>query len=443
MPIHNKKKIVLTLPLFFLYLLTNNAYGREIQEFALSNGLKVITLEEHKSPVVTFQIWYKVGSKDETMGKTGLSHLLEHMMFKGTQKYEKGEFSRIVAMNGGNENAFTSKDYTAYFETFSSDRIHLSLELEPDRLTNLLLEQEEFELEREVVQEERRMSTEDDPISVVIEDLYATSFKVHPYRSPIIGWMQDLESLTRDDLLTHYKKYYIPNNAIIVVVGDFDIKTLLPKIKEHFENIPKGPEPARVKVVESEQIGERRFQIKREAQLPFFISGFHVPNRGHQDEFALEVLANILSEGKSSRLYKSLVYEKQLALFVGGEYNRISANPEILYFYTGLRPGKKIEELENALLAELERLKTEPVTDLELQKAKNQLEASFTLGQDSIFYQAMLIGQIEAAGGSYRELETFVENIRKVTKEDIMRVARKYLTDKNRTVGVLIPEVSQ
>ncbi len=437
------KKILLILLICLLHFLPVNSYGREIQEFVLSNGLKVITLEEHKSLTVTFQIWYKVGSKDEPTGKTGLSHLLEHMMFKGTKKYGKGEFSRTVAMNGGNENAFTSKDYTAYFETFSSDRIYLSLELESDRMVNLFLDQEEFELERKVVQEERRLSTEDDPISIVIEDLYATAFKVHPYRSPIIGWMQDLESLTRDDLSGYYKKYYIPNNAIIVVVGDFNTKTLLPNIKGYFENIPMGPEPIRIKSVEPVQIGERRFQIKREAQLPFFIAGFHAPNRGHPDEFALEILANILSEGKSSRLYKSLAYEKQLALFVGGEYNRISAYPELFYFYAGLRAGNNIEDLEKALWAELERLQTEPVTDPELQKAKNQLEASFILGQDSIFYQAMLIGQIESAGGSYRELETFVEHIKKVTKEDVMRVAKKYFINKNRTIGVLIPEGGQ
>ncbi|MEK6680026.1 MAG: pitrilysin family protein [Nitrospirota bacterium] len=425
--------------LITIILSSQPAFAKKVEEFVLSNGLKIIAMEEHKAPTVTFQVWYKVGSRNEATGKTGLSHLLEHLMFKGTQKYGKGEFSKIVAKNGGNENAFTSRDYTAYFEVFSSDRIHLSLELESDRMTNLLIDEKEFQLERNVVKEERRMRTDDEPTSLVVEELYAMAFKVHPYHSPIIGWMSDLDTLARDDLYNHYKKYYMPNNATIVVVGDFDTKTLIPKIKEHFEKIPKGEAPAKINIKEPEQLGERRTTLHKEAQLPFVFIGYHTPNIGNKDEFALEVVSNILSAGKSSRLYQDIVYEKQLALYAGGDYGRIAADPSLFYFYGGLKPGKTTKELEDALYAEIEKLKTEPVTDRELQKSKNQVEASFIFAQDSIFYQAMQIGQIETIGIGYKYLDAYVDNIRRVTKDDIMRVAKTYFTEKNRTVGILIP----
>lgn len=434
-----KKLAALIIVLTTIILSSQPAFAKKVEEFVLSNGLKIIAMEEHKAPTVTFQVWYKVGSRNEATGKTGLSHLLEHLMFKGTSKYGKGEFSKIVAQNGGNENAFTSRDYTAYFEVFSSDRIHLSLELESDRMTNLLIDEKEFQLERNVVKEERRMRTDDEPTSLVVEELYAMAFKVHPYHSPIIGWMSDLDTLARDDLYNHYKKYYIPNNATIVVVGDFDTKTLIPKIKEHFEKIPKGEAPAKISIKEPEQLGERRTTLHKEAQLPFVFIGYHTPSIGNKDEFALEVISNILSAGKSSRLYQDIVYEKQLALYAGGDYDRIAADPSLFYFYGGLKPGKTTKELEDALYAEIEKLKTEPVTDRELQKSKNQVEASFIFAQDSIFYQAMQIGQIETIGIGYKYLDAYVDNIRRVTKDDIMRVAKTYFTEKNRTVGILIP----
>ncbi len=433
------KKGLIILIVIIASFSANPAFAKKVEEFVLSNGLKVITMEEHKAPTATFQVWYKVGARNEVTGKTGLSHLLEHLMFKGTQKHGKGEFSKIVAKNGGNENAFTGRDYTAYFEVFASDRIYLSLELESDRMVNLLIDEKEFQLERDVVKEERRLRTEDDPTSLVVEELYAAAFKVHPYHSPIIGWMSDIDSLSRDDLYNHYKTYYAPNNATIVVVGDFDTKTLMQKLKEYFERLPKAKAPAKINIKEPEQIGERRVTIHKEAQLPFVFLGYHVPNIGHKDEFALEVLSNILSAGKSSRLYQDIVYEKQLALYAGGDYDRIAADPSLFYFYGGLKPGKTTKELEDALYAEIERLKTEPAADRELEKAKNQIEASFIFAQDSIFYQAMQIGQIETIGVGHKYLDTYVDNIRRVTKEDIMRVAKAYFTEKNRTAGILIP----
>lgn len=423
-----------------LFFPSLSAQARTIQSRTLDNGLKVILVEEHKAPVVTIQVWYRAGSRNEVTGKTGLAHLTEHMMFKGTPKYGKGEFSRRVAKVGGTENAFTSKDYTAYFENLSADQVGLALNLESDRMTNLLLNTREFQLEREVVKEERRLRTDDDPQSLVVEYLYAMAFLVHPYHAPTLGWMTDLNSLVRNDVTGFYKRYYSPNNAILVIVGDIDPKKLLPKIQQSFGKVPKGFPAPLFHLAEPEQNGERRFVIKKEAQLPFVFAGYPVPNFSHPDNYALGVLANILFSGKSSRLYRSLVYEKKLALDIGGEYPNLSANPDLFYIYGVPQPGQTADELEQALYDEIERVKTEPVTGRELQKAKNQIEAGFIMGQDSNFYQAMQIGSAEAVGAGYAYQESYIENIQKVTKEDLMRVARTYLIEGHRTVGTLIPQ---
>lgn len=422
-----------------LIFLSAPVYSSEIKEHLLPNGLKIVTLENHKSPVVTFQIWYKVGSRNEITGKTGISHLLEHMMFKGTSSHGKGEFSRTVSRNGGNENAFTSQDYTAYFEIFSSDRLNISLELESDRMVNLLIDPQEFLLERDVVKEERRLRTEDDPTSSLVEELYAAAFKIHPYHAPIIGWMTDLTNLTRDDLYRHYKEYYTPGNATIVVVGDFDTKEVVKNVEKYFGSIPAGNTPPEVRMTEPEQQGEKRFYYKREAQLPYVIYGYQTINYKDKDHYALDVLSNILSEGKSSRLYQKIVYEQELALGAGGGYNALQTDPELFYFYAQLRPERTTAEAESALNTEIEKIKKEPVSDNELQKAKNQIEASFIMGQDSNFYQAMLIGKLETIGAGAGYLETYIDEIRKVTAEDIMRIAQKYFTEDHRTVGILVP----
>jgi len=410
----------------------------KVTEKVLPNGLKVLLKEEHKAPVVTFQIWYKVGSRNERLGKTGLSHMLEHMMFKGTKKHGPKTFSQIVQRNGGNDNAFTSHDYTAYFENFASDRIVTSLELESDRMQNLLLDPKDFLSERDVVKEERRMRYEDDPVNTMVEQMMSVAFSAHSYQWPVIGWMSDIGSFTRDDLYNHYRTYYSPNNATIVVAGDFNAKTLLLQIEHYFGAIPRGPEAPKVTAVEPKHLGERRVLVKKQAELPAVFAGYNVPTLQHADSYALEVLQGVLSSGKSSRLYKSLVYEKQLALYAGGDYDNVSADPNLFYVYAGVMPGKTTEEVEKALYAEIDRLKNEPAADEELQKAKNQIEASFIMGQDSIFYQAMLLGQFESVA-NWKLLEKYVDNIRAVTKEDVMRVAKEYFTEDNRTVGILVP----
>jgi zinc protease len=409
-----------------------------VTEKILPNGLKVLLMEEHKAPVVTFQIWYKVGSRNECLGKTGLSHMLEHMMFKGTKKHGPKTFSQTVQRNGGNDNAFTSHDYTAYFESFAADRIGISLDLESDRMQDLLIDPKEFASERDVVKEERRMRYEDDPVNTLEEQMMTVAFSAHPYQWPVIGWMADISNFTRDDLYRHYRTYYVPNNATIVAVGDFDTKTLLAGIEKSFGSIPRGTDVPKVDAVEPKHLGERRVIVHKEAELPAVFAGFNAPTLKHADSYSLDVLQGILSSGKSSRLYRSLVYEKQIALYAGGDYDNISTDPNLFYVYAGVMPGKTPEEVEAALLAEIDRFKAEPVTDDELLKAKNQIESTFIMGRDSNFNQAMQIGQFESVA-SWKLLETYVDKIRAVTKEDIMRVAKEYFSGDNRTVGILLP----
>ena len=422
-----------------MFSLAAAAEEPRVQEYTLTNGMKVLIVEEPKAPVITVQIWYKVGSRNEVMGRAGLSHMLEHMMFKGTKKYGKGEFSKIIKKNGGNDNAFTSQDYTAYFENLAADKLELALELEADRLQGLLLDNKEFQLEREVVKEERRMRTEDNPQAYLVEQMFAQAFMEHPYHWPIIGWFNDLNAMTREDLKAHYEKYYVPNNATLVIAGDVKSDAALALIKQYFEGIPIGKAPAFEEVMDPQQKGERRIVVKREAQLPFIYLGFKVPNFRSSDVHALAVLENLLSSGKSSRLYDALVYRKNLALAVGASYSELSADPELYSVYAVVKPGSKIEEVEKALLMEIDRLKREGPTDKEMQKAKNQVEARHIFEQDSMFRQAMLLGTAETVGAGWQYTANYVENLRKVTKEDVVRVSRQYLIPDQLTTGILVP----
>ncbi len=431
--------VLILLLLGLLFMPPSEAGLREqVFETVLPNGLKVILLENHKAPLVTFQVWYRVGSRNEPWGKTGISHVLEHMMFKGTRKIGPEEFSRIIQENGGNDNAFTSRDYTAYFQNLSSDRIQVSLDLESDRMQNLLLREEDFRTERMVVMEERRLRTEDNPTGVLVEQLQASAFQIHPYRWPIIGWMEDLKRLTLDDLKEYYKTYYNPSNAFLVVVGDFKKEELLPRIEKAFGSYPKGVVPNQERDKETSQMGERRIFVKKEAQLPTILMAYHVPNLRDQDSYVLEVIATLLSGGKSSRLYQNLVREKRLVLSADADYSLLSHDPYLLYLSAEPLPNKETAEVEKALDQEIERLQKELVSERELEKVKNQMEASFVFGQDSIFYQAMVLAQHEIAF-SWRAIDDYLPFIRKVTPEDIQRVAKKYLISDNRTVGILIP----
>jgi len=426
---------------FFVYLfliLPITLYAAEVKEYHLNNGLKVLIVEDHKAPVATFQVWYRVGVKDEPAGKSGLSHLLEHMMFKGTLRYGPSVLSRIVQKNGGTDNAYTTKDYTVYFELFSSDRISLALDLEADRMQNLAMEPQEVLSERNVVMEERRLRYEDDPQRALFEEVVAAAFKVHPYQRPVIGWMSDLNSIVRDDLHAYYKTHYSPRNAVIVIAGDVNGDAMTEKIRASFAGIASGPMISPIISVEPAQKGERRVVLKREAELPYLLQAYHTPSFPHDDSYALDVLNLILAGGKSSRLYRSLVYEKRVSLDAAADYSGFNKDPYLFFFSATASPGKDINEVEASLLSEIEKLKSAPPSEREVQKAKNQIESSFVVEQDSMYMQAMKYGLFEMLG-DWRLMDRYLEGIRKVTPGDVMKAAIKYLNEDNRTVGILVP----
>lgn len=404
----------------------------------LDNGLKVLLLENHKSPAVTFQVWYRVGSRNEQDGKSGLSHFLEHMMFKGTPDVGPEEHMRIIAKNGGRSNAFTMQDATVYFATMSREKIGVAIELEADRMANALLDGNYFDAEKKVVLEERRLRTEDNPASSLDEITTAVAYTVHPYRRPVIGWMGDIKNMTREDLKRHYRVYYAPNNAFLVVVGDFVSKEILTKIKTAFGKIPRGSDIPKVKIKEVPQRGERRVNLKKEAELPLLLIYYHVPNLSSPDSFALDLLTVILASGRSSRLHQDLVYRRRLARKVDADYSRLSVDPPIFSISAQAMPRKDSTEMERAIDHLLEQIRSKPVTDRELQKAKNQVESSFIFSQDSIFGQAMRIGRYEIAA-RWRLKDRYLAGIRKLTAAELLRVAKKYLDPDRRTVGVLIP----
>lgn len=436
--IHNHWRIPLIATLL-VFGCISISLGAEPSEYILSNGMKVLVVEVPKAPVATVQVWYKVGSRNEVMGRAGLSHMLEHMMFKGTARYPKGSFSRIVRKNGGVDNAFTGQDFTAYFENVAADRVGLALELEADRMQGLILDHNEFQTERDVVKEERRLRSEDDPQGALVEALFAHAFLSHPYHWPVIGWFADLDAMSLEDLQRHYDTFYSPNNATLVVAGDVKADSLLPTIKRLFEPIPRGPSPRQALPPEPEQRGELRFLLKREAQVPFVMMGFRVPNYSSDDSYALDILESILSHGKSSRLYQSLVYDQKNSLAVGAEYSVLQTDPGLFYFYSLVNPSAKVEGVEDAIQREIVRLQNEPPSEQELQRAKNQVEAARIFEQDSNFRHAMLMGQAESVGAGWRRVDQFVDRIHGVTAKDIQRVAKQYLTQDNRTVGILIP----
>lgn len=421
-----------------LWIAAPPAAADDVLEARLDNGLRVLLLEDHRSPVASFQVWYRVGSRNERPGATGLAHLLEHMMFKGTPSYGPRMFATLVERNGGQDNAFTSQDATSYFVNISADKMNLVIALEADRMRNLLLDPKEFQSERLVVMEERRLRTEDDPEGFLGEELSAIAFLAHPYRSPIVGWMEDIRRLDVEELRAFYRTYYVPNNALVVAAGDFKAPDLLEKIRQHFGVIPRAPDPPPVGVVEPKQNGERRVTVKKEAQLPLVFVGYPVPNYASKDAPALELLSTILSEGRSSRLYRRLVYEQQIALNAGGDYSYFSTDPNLFWFFATGQPGQSPEALERALMREVEQLQSEPVSPAELERAKNQIEASFVFRQDSVYSRASLLARFELIGG-WRLEKAFVPAIRAVTAEDLRRVARTYFPDERRNVGVLIP----
>jgi zinc protease len=407
-------------------------------ETTLPNGLKVLILEEHKAPVVSVQVWYKAGSRNEPEGKTGLAHMLEHMMFKGTPKVGPKQFDLLVTRNGGVNNAVTRMDATAYYEDFAADRVELGLTLEADRMAGLLLDEKEFLSERQVVAEERRLRIEDQPANVLGEVMRATAFMASPYGRPSVGWPSDIQGWTRDDLARFYRTYYAPNNATLVVAGAVKKDGVLPKIQGLFGAIPRQPAPPPVVSKEPPQQGERRVFVRKEAELPLLYAVHHVPNLTHPDSHALSVLAVILGEGESARFHQALVYANPVASYAVADYNPVKADAFLLGFSAGPLPGKTAEEVERALVAEVERLQRDGVTESEVRKAKKQMQAKFVFALDSVSRLASMLGEYESVAG-WRLLDGYLDDLQKVTAADVQRVARQYLVPDNRTVAILIP----
>ena len=415
-----------------------------VHEYKLANGMKVIVKEDHRAPVVVSQVWYRAGSIDEVNGTTGVAHVLEHMMFKGTRAVPAGEFSRQIAVAGGRENAFTSTDHTAYFQQLQKSRLELSLKLESDRMHNLVLSPKEFAKEIKVVMEERRLRTDDKPQALVHETMMATAYQAHPYHHPIIGWMNDLENMTADDARHWYQTWYAPNNAALVVVGDVDPAQVLKLAQHYFGAIKPAVLPSRKPQQEPEQRGIRRVEVKAPAKLPYLAMGYqaptlHDPNQDWEP-YALAVLGGVLDGNASARLNQALVRQKQIATSVGAGYDMIARGPSMFVLDGAPAEGKSVAELEAALREQIDKIKQDGVTEDELQRVKAQVIASRVYQRDSMFYQAMLLGELETAGLPLDTHEIGLEKLKAVTAAQVQEVARKYLVDDHLTVAVLDPQ---
>jgi len=414
--------------------------------YQLDNGMKVLVQEDNRSNVVVSQVWYKVGSSYEPKGKTGMSHVLEHMMFKGTPRYPSGKFSEIVALNGGRENAFTSKDYTAYFQRIASDRLELCLKLEADRMVNLILDEDEFKKEIEVVKEERRLRTEDKPTSLTYEKFNAKAFQDGAYHHPIIGWMEDLDNMKASDMIDWYKKWYTPNNATLIVSGDVKADQVVKLANKYFGRIKSRVIPEHQIAMETPQTESRFIEVAIPAQVPYVMLGYKVPSllqakneEQIADVYALEVLSGLLDGGNSARMTKNLVRGREIASSAGASYNPYD-RLNTLFVLSGLPSGKSnIPELKTALFDELEEIKHNLPEQVELDRVKAQVIASNVYEKDSMFYQAMQLGVLETTGLGWQKKDEYLEKISAVTPQQVQLVARKYFNEKTLTVAELKP----
>jgi zinc protease len=420
------------------------AQNPAVHEFKLDNGMKVIVKEDHRSPVVVSQVWYKVGSSYEHDGITGLSHALEHMMFKGTPEHGPNEVSRIIAENGGRENAFTSHDYTAYFQELEKARLKVSFELESDRMRHLTLDPKEFAKEIQVVMEERRMRTDDDPESLTDEQFNAVAFLNSAYRIPVIGWMDDLKHMRVEDLRKWYETWYAPNNATLVVVGDVDPQQVYNLAKKYFGPLKPSTIPEMKPRDEIPQTGVRRITVKAPAELPYLVMGYKVPvlrtAKNAWEPYALEVLAGILDGGDSARIAKNLIRGSQVAAQASAGYSLDARSENLLALDGTPAQGHTIAELETALREQVKKLREDLVSEEELKRIKAQVVTSDVYQKDSVFYQAMQIGSLESVGLGWQVSDQYVDKVKAVTAEQVRDVARKYLIDDHLTVAVLDPQ---
>ena len=406
-----------------------------IRETKLPNGLTVLTKEVHTAPVVYFSVWYKAGSVNEQLGQSGMSHLLEHMMFKGTKTRKPGEISALLQQNGANFNATTSFDRTNYFETLASDRLDMAMKLEADRMTNSLFDEKEHQKEMTVVRSEYE-GGENNPSSALTKAVRLAAYQVHPYRWMTIGFRSDIENIDRDEMYAYYQKYYVPNNATIVMVGDFDTAEALAMVQKNFGSIPRKPITPSFITPEPEQMGQRRVTVRRAGTVNQIQIAYHIPEFGNPDRYALDVLESVLSGGRTARFFDALVQSGLASSAEAYDYGLRDA--DLLTLDATAQPGKTNAELEKALLAEVEKLQTAPISDEELRRVKSQTESYFIFNRDTVQSQGALLGEF-AMKGDWRYGETYLENLAKVTPADVQRVAQKYLTLDNSTVGYFEP----
>ncbi len=415
-----------------------------VAQRTLANGMTIIVKEDHRSPVAVSMVWYRAGSMDEVSGTTGVAHMLEHMMFKGTAKMPAGEFSRAIARAGGRENAFTSRDYTAYYQQLHKAKLPLALELEADRMVNLTFAEEEFAKESKVVMEERRSRTDDDAHSQLYEQLMATIYIANPYRSPIIGWMNDLQNMQLADARGWYEKWYAPNNATLVVAGDVEPDEVFRLADKYFGEIPARTLPLRKIQTEPGQLGIKRITVKAQAELPYLVMAYHAPVlrdvENDREPYALFVLNGILDGSDASRLNRELVRKSRVANSASSSYDLINRGPA-LFFLDGVpAEGKTVADVEAALREQIRVLVEQGVSDDELRRVKAQVTASQVYARDSVYYQAMRIGMLQTVGLPFDSSDLQVKKLQEVTAGEVREVARKYLVDGNLTVAVLDPQ---
>lgn len=420
------------------------ATAADTAEHVLDNGLRIIVKPDRRAPVVVTMLWYKIGSVDEVSGATGVAHVLEHMMFKGTKTVPAGEFSKLIAAAGGRDNAFTGKDYTGYFQTLHKSQLPLALKLEADRMVNLVWSDEEFAKEIRVVMEERRWRTDDRPRSMVYERLMATALAAHPYRNPIIGWMSDLESMSIRDARDFYDEWYAPNNAVLVVVGDVAPREVFDLAQQHFGGIQRKALPPRKPQQEPTQLGIKRLTVKAPAELPYVLMAYRVPALREPEKdwepYALEMLANVLDGSAAARFPRTLVRAERLANSAGASYDGIGRGPAFFYLDGVPGPGRTAQELEQGLRRELRRIAEEGVVEEELARIKSQAIAARVYERDSMFFQARQIGVLETAGLPHGTLDLMLEKLRQVTPAQVQQVAQKYFGDDQLTVAHLDPQ---
>ena len=425
---------------FVLLTLFLTPYSRaEVMEKTLDNGLHIILKKDTRAPVVTSHIWYKIGSADEISGKTGLSHALEHMMFKGTKKYPGGVFSQAISKLGGKENAFTSKDYTAYYQTLPSQYLEEALKFESDRMNNLVISKSDFLKEIEVIKEERRLRTDDQPEGIAYEQLYASAYNNSSYHDPIIGWMEDLNSMTEVDISNWYKNWYAPNNATVVIVGDINFEKTMKLVKKYYGLKKKVKIEDRIIRDEPPQFGKKEVSIQIQGKPSYIIMGYKVPSLNSKDVvpsdcYALSVLSGILSSGQNSRLQKILVREKKVASYADSGYSMFSRNDPLFLIDINPIVGEKTDKIRRELEKIIEDLKKNLVKQSELDRIKAQVLATEVYQRDSIDYQARILGMLKTSIGDISLIEEYTKNINKVTAKQVREVAKKYLVFKSKTI---------